>query len=391
MTESAAVLHHALRVARSRGVDLRGLDEQLGLDLSRPADLIRRLPVATVLAAWRDLIALPEAGSIPFRAATTPFPEATALHVFVVTSRATLGEALEVLVGLSPIVTAAVRFELELSTSAAVVRVQARPGDRAGMAAVEEFYVAHLAHAVRFATGGRWRPQRVSFRHDHRQDAGAPECLGGVEYGAPETRIVLDLQDRHLPLDLFDSLAMLLATRVGTLSMVARARSEIALMLSAKRRDASRLMSPCSILCRSQLHLGVECHVADRGPVAGVARPSARRSGARRAIDLVALGEDRDVAQLVPVVGGDVPDAAVEVLAVVPGDELSDPLARVLERREGLSREAGAVLQRAEERLADRIVVADAGAAEGGNDAEALERREHGRALHGTAVVGVEN
>lgn len=54
-------------------------------------------------------------------------------------------------------------------------------------------------------------------------------------------------------------------------------------------------------------------------------------------------------------------------------------------------REAWPVLQRAEDRLAHRVVVAHAGTTEGCGDTEPLERREHRRALHGAAIVGVEH
>src|SRR6185436_5019111 len=42
-------------------------------------------------------------------------------------------------------------------------------------------------------------------------------------------------------------------------------------------------------------------------------------------------------------------------------------------------------------RLADRVVVTDAWPAEGGRHPEPLQGREHCRALHGPAVVGVQD
>jgi hypothetical protein len=58
------------------------------------------------------------------------------------------------------------------------------------------------------------------------------------------------------------------------------------------------------------------------------------------------------------------------------------------ERDLGIAR---AVLHCSKESLGKRVVVAHAGAAEGRHDAEALQGGEHGRALHGAPVVGVQN
>ena len=74
----------------------------------------------------------------------------------------------------------------------------------------------------------------------------------------------------------------------------------------------------------------------------------------------------------------DVANGAMEVLVVVPGDECGDPVASRGDCIEGLARIARAVLQRAEQGLRERVVVADAGAAERGDHAETLQGGAHG-------------
>ncbi len=61
--------------------------------------------------------------------------------------------------------------------------------------------------------------------------------------------------------------------------------------------------------------------------------------------------EDCDVLSVVTLGRRHVADAAVTVLVAVPGDEVGDSGAGLLERDEGLARVAGPVPERAEERL----------------------------------------
>nr|WP_275936218.1 hypothetical protein [Sorangium cellulosum] len=83
--------------------------------------------------------------------------------------------------------------------------------------------------------------------------------------------------------------------------------------------------------------------------------------------------------------------AAVQVLAVVPGNEALDPLARLLHGGERAAWVLGQVLEGAAEGLRVGVVVADARAAEGGHHAQTLQGGEHGPALHRPAVVGVQH
>jgi len=97
------------------------------------------------------------------------------------------------------------------------------------------------------------------------------------------------------------------------------------------------------------------------------------------------------LAAIVSLVGRHEADAAVAMLGVVPGDKARDPGSCLLDAIEGLVRVLGPVLQRPEERLDVRVVVAHARAAEGRHDAEVLQGRQHRRAAHWPAVVRVQH
>ena len=57
---------------------------------------------------------------------------------------------------------------------------------------------------------------------------------------------------------------------------------------------------------------------------------------------------------------------------------------------EGLAGKIGEVLEGLEQGLGERVVVAHRWLAEGRHDSETLERGEHGRALHGGPIVGID-
>jgi len=95
----------------------------------------------------------------------------------------------------------------------------------------------------------------------------------------------------------------------------------------------------------------------------------------------------RDVTAEVSVVGGHEVDRAMQVLGVVPLDEARDPGERRLDVCEGARGEGGAVLEGPEEGFRVGVVVADAGTAEGGRDAQRLELGQERGALHRGAVV----
>jgi hypothetical protein len=112
-------------------------------------------------------------------------------------------------------------------------------------------------------------------------------------------------------------------------------------------------------------------------------RPSLWIVAARCFVDDRALLEDEHVVTSVTLAGSNEADGAVAVLIVVPGHEPADPGLGSEQRSEGLGRVFGAVLHRSEERLDERVVIADPWPAEGWHDAELLQGREHGGALLG--------
>src|SRR5699024_8378656 len=73
-------------------------------------------------------------------------------------------------------------------------------------------------------------------------------------------------------------------------------------------------------------------------PFSGLARPSPRVSSARLFVDAPSSGQDRQIASMMPVIRGDIPDGAMEMFLVVPSDETFDPRVCIFERIEATSR-----------------------------------------------------
>jgi len=111
----------------------------------------------------------------------------------------------------------------------------------------------------------------------------------------------------------------------------------------------------------------------------------------RSGVDGAALLQDGEIVAVVTISGGHEADAAVLVLEVVPADEGGHPLTGVLDGGKSVARVRWTVLHRPEQRLGERVVVGHARPAERRDDAEPLEGGEHGRALHGGTIVGVQH
>lgn len=73
----------------------------------------------------------------------------------------------------------------------------------------------------------------------------------------------------------------------------------------------------------------VEEHITRGRPIADAAGPALGVGAPGALIEVPAAGEDVVLSAEVALVGGDEPDRAVAVLAVVPGDETSDPASSV--------------------------------------------------------------
>ncbi|MPM72115.1 hypothetical protein SDC9_119088 [bioreactor metagenome] len=101
--------------------------------------------------------------------------------------------------------------------------------------------------------------------------------------------------------------------------------------------------------------------------------------------------QDRGVLQRMSLRRGDVADAAVAVLEVVPAHEVASPEAGVFKGGEAARRKFGAVLRGLEERFDKGVVVGDARARVRRFDAQPVQHGEHRGGLEGTAVVAVEH
>lgn len=81
---------------------------------------------------------------------------------------------------------------------------------------------------------------------------------------------------------------------------------------------------------------------------------------------------------------------AVMVRIVVPVHKLIDPVTGFFQRRKSLRLIVGAILQNLEQTFRIRIVVADSWSAVGWCDAQLIQCRQHGCALHRRSVVGMQ-
>ena len=118
--------------------------------------------------------------------------------------------------------------------------------------------------------------------------------------------------------------------------------------------------------------------------------PAVWMSGLRRLIQRLSLGQQGSIAPLMTLDGGDVTDGAVAVLVVIPTHELQHPGAGRLGALKAPIGIVRLVLAGAKQRLGERIVVADPGAAVGGEHPRGLQGGPQGAALLGTPIIGME-
>jgi AraC-like DNA-binding protein len=264
-SESATIACHLLRTARTKGIDIDGLEARFSIPLDRPVEILRRIPLSSSYELWEELFRRGTDPRFPFEAATTPFPESVALFVFVTTSRQVLRDAIEVLITRSPLITDAARFELDVTTQSARVHViSPESADRVGAHASIEFLVGHLIHNIRCATSNRCRPKRVQFAHPDRGSRPVPQPLGFVVFGGLTTFVELDVADLDLPIDVLDGLAEILISRASPPDLVSRVRNAIALSLAASGRvtiaPIARRLGVTTRTLQRQLPRGVTFH-----------------------------------------------------------------------------------------------------------------------------------
>ena len=144
-------------------------------------------------------------------------------------------------------------------------------------------------------------------------------------------------------------------------------------------------------LITRQLWWSVEPDFSDRFPVAGIARPSLWMFLTGRLIDGMAFGEQALVNTAVTLIRGDVANAAVAVLMVVPTHEGQHPITGRIQVSKALIGIARSILAGAKDRLGVGIVVTDSGTAVGGPDTQVVEGHHEGCALLWTAVVGMQH
>ncbi len=108
-------------------------------------------------------------------------------------------------------------------------------------------------------------------------------------------------------------------------------------------------------------------------------------------IELMAFGEKGRVLAGMAFRRGDIAEGTMAVFLVVPADEVQGPLPCGGKALEASGRIGRPVLAGSEQGLREGVVVAHAGAAVGGFNAECRQRRSEGAAFLRAAVVGMQH
>ena len=137
--------------------------------------------------------------------------------------------------------------------------------------------------------------------------------------------------------------------------------------------------------------LRIEHDDTNRRPVTSVPTPASRVALPRSLIDGVAGFEQTVIATGMTLCRGDIADAAVPVLEIVPLHELHRPLPGSCQIGEPLERELGTIFRGSEQRLGEGVVIAHARARVGRPDAEPMQHGQHRRGLQAGAVVTVQH
>src|SRR6202166_1402046 len=130
---------------------------------------------------------------------------------------------------------------------------------------------------------------------------------------------------------------------------------------------------------------------ADRFPVAGRPTPALRVALSCVLVDRVAGGKHGAILPGMTLRRGDVADAAVAVLLIVPMYEARRPLSGGVQVDEPLEREFRPILRCTEQCFGESIVITNARTRVGRLDAEPMQHGQNRRCLQGCAVVAVQH
>jgi AraC-like DNA-binding protein len=201
-TETALTVHHLANAAARSGLDPREVYDAAGLDPRSAATFGTRLPIERIHRAWEIAMRRLRDPALPVRAALVPRSEGRSPLALLMSSCATLREALGPLSQYGATVTDAFAWRLEESADGATFHFDAPAPRTLGARCHAEYHVADGVHSVRQWTRVAWVPVRVAVRHAAPPDVAAHrEHFGpGLAFGAARTEVVLPRAVIELPL-----------------------------------------------------------------------------------------------------------------------------------------------------------------------------------------------
>jgi AraC-like DNA-binding protein len=201
-TETALSIYHLFRALERSGRDVRDFYAAAGLDAHHVADFEVRLPIERIAELWALVMRRVRDPALPIRAAQAPRSEGRSAFALLLSSCATLREAVGLMARYGRSVTDAFGWRLEDKRDAATFVFEAPTPRSVGERCHAEYHVADGIQSVRHWTHTRWEPLRVAFRHAappdvrvHREHFGP-----GLVFGAPRTEVVLPRFVMELPL-----------------------------------------------------------------------------------------------------------------------------------------------------------------------------------------------
>jgi AraC-like DNA-binding protein len=201
-TETALTVHHLARAVARTGFDARALYDLAGVDTTSAASFEVRLPIARIHAAWELVMRALRDPSLPVRAALVPRSEGRSPLALLLSSSATLRDAVPRLASYGAAATDAFAWTIEERRETTTFVFQTRTPRRLGERCHVEYHTADGVHSVRQWTRASWEPMRVAFRHAAPPDVTAHRAhFGrGLVFGAERTEVVLARAVMDLPL-----------------------------------------------------------------------------------------------------------------------------------------------------------------------------------------------
>jgi AraC-like DNA-binding protein len=298
-TVTAITTVHLLEAAARAGVDVQALAARLKLPTSPVFE--DRIPLRQLVAAWEAVVRATRDPAFPLRVAAYPPSNARSLVSFVCAAQPTIGASLDTLLHYWLTVTDAYQLGLERGREHfSLVFDSAGLDDRPGWWCHQEYEVADSVAIGQRLSGGRLRPESVTFRHpavaplaEYQRALGVTPVFGHERTALTFPRAVLDEPIFGPPLEMVrvikERLDVLLAEVEQGSSTAGRVRAALPGLLRARAATAPHAARALGLGRRT-----LERHLDAEGTSFRELLDEARFSMARSWLDGVAIAEVAD-------------------------------------------------------------------------------------------------